>query len=202
MEYFISKLHEWEPRIRKCYAEDIQLDGKMILIDAGFIIELFIRYYDLSNCVETDISFLKPSVSEDVSHDLILLENQLPFFVLEDLYNLGMADNMDKNSPTFLELAFKYFAALNMQNLQPNCVKSVLHFTDLLRIFYIPGRVRSMRRFQVGNILDRRNTTSELVKAGLKLKVDETKKYLLDLRYQRGSLTMSHLDLSDKIEFD
>ncbi|XP_052197387.1 UPF0481 protein At3g47200-like [Diospyros lotus] len=203
-EHCISNLKEWEPRIRNCYAESISLESdaflKMILIDAGFIIELFLRYYDVGNWVERDPSILKPSLADDVAHDLILLENQLPFFVLKGLFNLAIADFMTTDMPSFLELTFNYFVDLNSQKLQPDGV-SLRHFTDLLRVFYLPPSERLPERSEIGNILDHLYTAGELVEAGLRFKVDKTKKCLLELQYDKGVLTMPCLNVSDRTEF-
>ncbi|XP_062176092.1 UPF0481 protein At3g47200-like [Alnus glutinosa] len=61
-----------EKDIRLCYSEACRLNSrdfvKMILLDAIFIIELFLK------------------LANGIYHDLLLLENQLPFFVLEKLY--------------------------------------------------------------------------------------------------------------------
>ncbi|XP_052197437.1 UPF0481 protein At3g47200-like [Diospyros lotus] len=203
-QYCISKLKEWELGIRNCYAESIPLESdvylKMILIDAGFIIELFLRYCDVRNWVKRDPLFLKPWLAEDVAHDLILLENQLPFLVLEGLFNLATANFVTVDLPTFLQLTLNYFADLNPQKLQPDGV-SLRHFTDLLRIFYLPPSERLQERSEVGNILDHLYTASELVEAGLRFKVDKTKKCLLELQYHKGVLTMPRLDVSDRTEF-
>ncbi|XP_052196890.1 UPF0481 protein At3g47200-like [Diospyros lotus] len=203
-QYYISKLKEWELGIRNYYAESIPLESdvflKMILIDAGFIIELFLRYCDVHNWVKRDPLFLKPWLAEDVAHDLILLENQLPFFVLEGLFNLATANFVTADLPTFPQLTLNYFADLNPQKLQPDGV-SLRHFTDLLRIFYLPPSERLQKRSKVGNILDHLYTASELVEAGLRFKVDKTKKSLLELQYDKGVLTIPRLDVSDKTEF-
>ncbi|KAI4345968.1 hypothetical protein L6164_013051 [Bauhinia variegata] len=113
----VSKIQEWEADIRNCYAENIQPESddfvEMVLIDACFIIELFFRYYDAKQWTGTDPLFAK--LAEDVAHDLILLENQLPYFVLDGLYNL--ATKSDPTFPSFLNISFKYFEKLNPQNI-------------------------------------------------------------------------------------
>ncbi|KAI4346005.1 hypothetical protein L6164_013088 [Bauhinia variegata] len=177
----MSKLKEWEPMIRNCYAESVPLDSdpflKMILIDAAFIIELFIRYYDVGNWIQSDPLFLKPWLADDVAHDLVMLENQLPFFVLNGLFKLATADITPGDLPSFLDLTFTYFADLNPQKIQSDSV-SVKHFTDLLRVFYLPPVERLPKRSKVNNILDHLYSANELVEAGVELKVDKTKRCL------------------------
>jgi len=75
--------------IRRCYAQTIEYNDddffKIILVDALFIIELFLRWHE--DREETDHTKLKPWKRLRIRHDLVLLENQLPFFFLEQLYN-------------------------------------------------------------------------------------------------------------------
>ncbi|XP_052200152.1 UPF0481 protein At3g47200-like isoform X1 [Diospyros lotus] len=201
LQHCISELKEWEPGIRNCYAESIPLESdvflKMILIDAGFIIELFLRYYDVNNWVERDPLFLKPWLAEDVAHDLILLENQLPFFVLEGLYNL--ATKNDPDFPSFLQITFKYFEDLNQQAIQHDGV-IVRHFTDLLRIFYLSPNQIFQKRSKVGSILEHLYCASELLESGVEFRVNKINKCLLELQYVKGVLTMPRLDVSDRTE--
>lgn len=52
----------------------------MILVDASFILELFIRKTPGSQ-TRDDPMFVKPR-AKAIKFDLLLLENQLPFFVI------------------------------------------------------------------------------------------------------------------------
>ncbi|KAF5446152.1 hypothetical protein F2P56_031802 [Juglans regia] len=65
---------------------------KMIVLDGIFIIELFFRTSGNAED-EDDYILRKPWLREGIQHDLILLENQLPFFVLEDLYTSFLGDS-------------------------------------------------------------------------------------------------------------
>ncbi|WVZ15471.1 hypothetical protein V8G54_013037 [Vigna mungo] len=78
--------------IRSCYAETIEGNDvdflTMIFVDALFIIELFLRWSDPHVWEGKDHIMLKPWMRLEIKHDLMILENQLPFSVLEQLYNL------------------------------------------------------------------------------------------------------------------
>jgi hypothetical protein len=86
---FIEYIKKSEEIIRCCYSEAIQQTSddfvKIILTDACFIIEYFLRSLEWP---QEDPLLSKPWLRCDVKLDLILLENQLPWFVLEDLFNL------------------------------------------------------------------------------------------------------------------
>ncbi|QCD94134.1 hypothetical protein DEO72_LG5g2542 [Vigna unguiculata] len=89
--------------IRSCYAETIECNDvdllTMIFVDAFFIIELFLRWREPHVWEEKDHIMLKPWMRLGIKHDLMLLENQLPFSVLEQLYNLTNEPLPNTNEP-------------------------------------------------------------------------------------------------------
>ncbi|XP_068503877.1 uncharacterized protein [Phaseolus vulgaris] len=74
--------------------------------------------------VEIDPLLLQPWLTNDVALDMILLENQFPFFVLEGLYNLAIPHHETLDLPSFLNVAFNYFKPHNQQNIRPEKVHS------------------------------------------------------------------------------
>ncbi|XP_073268937.1 uncharacterized protein [Populus alba] len=76
--------------------EDPKVFWKMILWDAVFIFELFLknREFDQEDRKKNkdkykyDYIIAKPWLQSAVQRDLILLENQLPFWILDDLYGI------------------------------------------------------------------------------------------------------------------
>ncbi|XVF18359.1 hypothetical protein REPUB_Repub11eG0014700 [Reevesia pubescens] len=113
---------------------------EMVLVDASFIIELFLRAYDKEGRHENDI----------FRRDLFLAQNQLPFFILKDIYELAFGGNPDY--PSFLHLTCHFFSPYYNQNISiadiisPNNshgeyrakLEGAKHFTDLLRTFQSP----------------------------------------------------------------
>ncbi|TKY68946.1 UPF0481 protein [Spatholobus suberectus] len=76
----------------------------MILLDSVFILELFLRKLNKSE-QKNDYMFTTSWVCKSIQRDLLLLENQLPIFVLEELCRRVCK----LNGVSFLELAFTYF---------------------------------------------------------------------------------------------
>ncbi|XP_031259564.1 UPF0481 protein At3g47200-like [Pistacia vera] len=97
---------EEEQHIRACYEEKFKgFDFiEMILRDAFFIIELFLRKYHDDR---GDFLLSKPWLTNAIKLDLQLLENQLPYFVLEELYMLAYGCSA---RPSFLTLSCKFFS--------------------------------------------------------------------------------------------
>ncbi|KAI4332496.1 hypothetical protein L6164_017400 [Bauhinia variegata] len=71
---------------------------ELVKVIACFIVELFFKYY-YNEWTSNDYKMLHPVGSIDI--DLLLLENQVPFFILEKLYNLVLA-SQDRKRPHFL----------------------------------------------------------------------------------------------------
>ncbi|KAL3506276.1 hypothetical protein ACH5RR_031658 [Cinchona calisaya] len=87
----ISALTELEDRARKCYAEDISEIKKddfveMLLLDGCFIIQFLRKLYDPKLRNGDDTIFQMDWLRNWIEIDLILFENQIPFFILEKLF--------------------------------------------------------------------------------------------------------------------
>ncbi|MBA0764345.1 hypothetical protein Gotri_013701 [Gossypium trilobum] len=123
----------------------------MILVDAGFILELLLRAYSEGLRAENDLIFAKSGTIHDLKRDLMLLENQLPFFLLKKMYKRALKCN--PHYPSFLHLTCHFFSHYYNQSisidevLSPNNPRSSeyrsnledpKHFTDLIRTFQQP----------------------------------------------------------------
>ncbi|XP_027357483.1 UPF0481 protein At3g47200-like [Abrus precatorius] len=196
---FACYLKDQENRIRSCYAWPVEPHSnhflKMILIDACFIIEHFLRDFEDNDWIYKDPLLLKPWLVDDVYDDLTLLENQLPFFVLEGIYEIAQ---LNLQFPSFLDITFEYFQEYNEQNITSERVRPK-HFTDLLRTFFLPST------FDLGDTPAKRDelkylySASQLSEAGLAFKVNPSK-CLLDLDYHDGELTIPCLTVHDETE--
>ena len=96
MAHFLAFIKEKEAKLRNCYAETIHLEVTSslpwFLVDSVFIIELFLRDYDPNFRTDDDRIFGKSGLSLlgiEMNDDLYLLENQLPLFILNELFDLS-----------------------------------------------------------------------------------------------------------------
>ncbi|XP_022632289.1 UPF0481 protein At3g47200 isoform X1 [Vigna radiata var. radiata] len=195
MREFAVKIKELEEKIRSCYADTIKCNDddflKMILVDACFIIELFLRCHEYSYWMEKDPLLLKPWMLDYIQDDLLLLENQLPFFVLEQLYNLtGMNEKL-------LDITFNYFKKESLRIMCPR--ESPEHFTDFLRSSIISSSklgLENLEKRKVKHVY----SASQLMEAGLQFQVNPNKSFL-DLTYPKhGVLSMPILTIHDGTE--
>ncbi|KAG2669238.1 hypothetical protein I3760_14G025400 [Carya illinoinensis] len=168
---------EKEAKIRHCYAEQSKLGSKefvkMILMDGIFIIELFLRTY--LKQWRNDYILRKPWMSNSIQQDLILLENQLPFSVLDDLYK-----SVDNGSVSFLQLSRNYFTYYDQRETKPINDEEVKHFTDLLRNFFVPSKLKSE---EDGD--DLLYSATKLDEAGVQFDPDKDK-YMTEIQFDKG----------------
>lgn len=151
LEELVKIMEEMEKGIRECYAETINLKSKkfleIILVDAAFIIEVLLRYWFHDLRTPNDRIFGKPWMIFDIKYDLLLLENQIPFFVLQDLFkmtNIQVSFEFSRNEslpdPFILTLNW-FMSSLEirelpvLEHINPSEIKHVL---DLFRICLIP----------------------------------------------------------------
>jgi len=193
---FLAKIKDLEEKIRVCYADRIIYQGhdflNMILVDACFIIELFLRCHDYYGWKGKDPLLLKPLLENNICVDLLILENQLPFFVLEQLYNLiGMNEKL-------LDITFDYFERIPLGIVCPR--ESPKHFTDLLRSCIISSSELGLGKPEEGKEVNHVYSASQLMEAGLKFKISPNKS-LLDLTYSKhGVLSMPIFNIDDSTE--
>ncbi|XP_023904595.2 putative UPF0481 protein At3g02645 isoform X1 [Quercus suber] len=194
---FASIIEANEDKIRHCYAVEISLPEredfvKMFLLDSIFIIELFWRNSVRPSKTERvyilrDYILNKPWLAYGILQDLRLLENQLPFFILNLLYNQSSPGNHE----SFLTLACKYFFGCDGDlSLDENKIK---HFTDLHRYFHNSPPNPDQA---TGKNIERLHSATKLDAAGLLFKKRkpqepeensfEGNRDLLDIKFQKS----------------
>ncbi|KAI7996631.1 UPF0481 protein [Camellia lanceoleosa] len=113
-EDYLDSMKKLEERARKCYADPVDhLDSdefvKMMLYDACFVIEFLFGLYEF---FVVEDKHQQSHVGDEVKvswkmiqicRDLMLLENQLPFFVISEFYDMsycmGVTQNPNRNHP-------------------------------------------------------------------------------------------------------
>ncbi|XP_029128327.1 UPF0481 protein At3g47200 [Cajanus cajan] len=174
--HFVVKLQELENKIRSFYAEPIDYSSndflKMVLIDTSFIIEYSLRYYEGGDWWENDPLLLNQFLREIIYYDLILLENQLPYFVLEDIYNLT---GMHLKFRSFHEIIFRFFHDSNSQGKNVGGLREYpKHFLDLIRYFQLPSSF-DLEALETNMVVGHLYSASQLSGAGLEFTADTAK---------------------------
>ncbi|XP_010271392.1 PREDICTED: UPF0481 protein At3g47200-like [Nelumbo nucifera] len=203
LEAYVNTMRELENRARKCYAETISLSSdqfvEMMLLDGCFIIAYFFMCENPSLRSEFDPVFHAAWTDAGLYHDMVLLENQIPFFVLEYLFKLVNTTLNYKNS--LVELSFSVFEEFlqkedRVPNQNPNS-SQVKHLLDLLRNYHLPS---SERKKPKGDpMFNLPPTATELQEAGVKFKMITSNSWL-DIRFNEGVLEIPNIKIEDATE--
>ncbi|XP_038679975.1 putative UPF0481 protein At3g02645 isoform X2 [Tripterygium wilfordii] len=197
MEDYIAIVKENEVKLRDCYAETIQIGSdefvEMILVDAVFIIELLLkdREYESHSDVEDDRIFTKPWMLHDVMVDMLVLENQIPYFILEKIYDAARikssSSKEEEGRLSIISLFYHCFKQFFTQEdiLDKYRSSKFVHFLDFFRIAYQPTDVPVQRNTESRNKL----TVTALERAGVKFQArDSSKNNMFDIKFEDGIL--------------
>ncbi|KAJ6937301.1 hypothetical protein NC652_011832 [Populus alba x Populus x berolinensis] len=110
---FFKAIAPIEEKIRDRYSETIECSRQefleMMVLDGCFIIELFCI---VGGIVQGDIDdpiFKMTRMIFFIMRDLLKLENQIPFFVLETLFETSILSSRKQNVSSLTVLALKFF---------------------------------------------------------------------------------------------
>lgn len=205
LEDYVKLLREREARIRNSYEETIKLGSdkflEMILVDAAFVIEVLFKFhYNLIN--DSDRIFSKPWLISDIWYDILLLENQLPFFILEDFFvkaRITVPPEQDERLSlirlTHNVLKNVAFLGEIEQLWTKLCSSKIEHFLHFVRICHIPQEPPPKGKLIT---LSAPNAT-QLHQAGVRFKVGSPKN-LFDIKFKNGILEISNIRIHDKTE--
>ncbi|XP_070670949.1 UPF0481 protein At3g47200-like isoform X1 [Malus domestica] len=197
----IKMIKMQEGKLRGCYAEPIELGSdefvRIVLLDAAFVIEFLLRYYSVNFLGQADDTVTKPMMMWDVRPDFLLLENQLPFFILQVLFNT-LFSSADQQ-PSLLEISYfslqREIDSKRKEEIFGEICSSgeeVQHFVDLIRILYRPLKSKTggeLKGTAVPNV-------TELVQAGVEFKVGKGSS-LFDINFSCGTLKIPKLTVCD-----
>ncbi|KAL9408629.1 hypothetical protein AB3S75_047080 [Citrus x aurantiifolia] len=108
---YLVAMRELEEKARCCYEEPTHMllreFVEMLLLDACFIVELF-RKFELDLWEDDDNVFMTSWVRKKLGRDLLLADNQLPLFVLQQFYHdTKMPEDQEIN---FQDLILGFFS--------------------------------------------------------------------------------------------
>ncbi|GMP55586.1 hypothetical protein CsSME_00020356 [Camellia sinensis var. sinensis] len=92
VDRYIVAMRDLQERALRCYANSVWLNKdefvKMMLLDSCFLVELFLKFTITSIRDRNDPLFKIDWILPTLWRDSLLFENQLPFFVLVELFNM------------------------------------------------------------------------------------------------------------------
>ncbi|KAJ6754430.1 PROTEIN putative (DUF247)-RELATED-RELATED [Salix purpurea] len=205
LKELVESTREIEKEARSCYAGPIDVGVedfvRLLVIDGCFLIELFRKDQDIRLREKDDPIFNMSCMLQYLYHDLILVENQIPWLVLEHLFNKTSAKQSTKAKETTLaHLALQFFANIFSSN-PPNTdtpYDGTKHLLDLLRNWLVKS---SGNDEDVETGWELIPSATDLVDAGIELRVSDSEhRSILDIKFNNGSLEMPSLLIQETTE--
>ncbi|XP_028760101.1 UPF0481 protein At3g47200-like [Neltuma alba] len=207
----VQLLKKKELYLRNCYADPIEFDSdkfiEIILVDSAFILELFFRNVSDNNQMQNqyDHFFGGPWKLRFIKTDMLLLENQVPFSIIEDLLLLTKSDILPiKNDVrrSAIMLTYEFFKRkLNLLDMDNFNIEEkvgeleIQHFVDFARICFVPPVLPSKNKLKCVTM----PRATKLREAGVKFKVKNSGSPF-DIRFKDGVLEISRLRIKDATE--
>ncbi|OMO92694.1 hypothetical protein COLO4_17390 [Corchorus olitorius] len=219
---YVDAMRAMEADARACYDQAVDDDVspeafvEMMLLDGCFIVQLIVRSMTDEFGENYCDDFVKANQSS-LMHDLLLLENQLPFFVLLKLFDMMNCKNMLPNNcqeAYFVPMLLINFASImpgpGLLWHKPSGGQNVKHLLGLVHDHLLPSS-QGMQRYwpKKGNFEPERwrfiRCASELREAGIKFeKIKVEQKYkkvevegdsLFDISFDKGKMMIPTLSI-------
>lgn len=188
----VKALKEMEHKARKCYNEVITLSSdqfvQLMLIDSCFIIELFLKYAYKSLRSRRDPIFNRPGMLIELRCNMVLLENQIPFFVVQRLFQLVPLPKQCIESLS--ELATRFFKNIIPGNYHRQ--QEGYHLLDLIRHCILPTHPKLQVKGDKtpDHYMD---CAKKLKGAGIKFHRATAEHSFLDIKFSNGVFKMPPL---------
>ncbi|KAM1014942.1 hypothetical protein ACFX1T_044697 [Malus domestica] len=200
----IKGVVDLDKRTRDCYAEPSDHLNKndfveMMVLDGCFLIELFRRGPSVDHQDQNDPVYNMSSMRLYLYHDLLLLENQLPWFVLERLYNLTAVKNTTckENAPSLTHLVLNFFRHSvgdnGILNTSVNPPPTILHILDLIRSVIVD----QFEERNEGKEMQRVPNVTTLSEAGIEFE-KSSPVGILNIKFDKGVFTMPPLVIDER----
>ncbi|XVE84095.1 hypothetical protein DITRI_Ditri16bG0141900 [Diplodiscus trichospermus] len=197
-----------EKRASACYAgHDFAAElahnefVKMMVLDGCFIIELFRKFAGEIGREPDDQIFTMSCMLQFLSHDLVLLENQVPWLVLETLFD---QTKLPSESMPLVELTLQFFATMfTMNPPDPKKIvdcckgKGIKHILDLLRLSQVLPSKEIKKKLKPRWI--QIHSLTRLKEAGVEFEKTEADS-ILDIKFEHGCLKIPSLFIQETTE--
>ncbi|XP_058198605.1 UPF0481 protein At3g47200-like [Rhododendron vialii] len=143
---YIDLIAPLETRIRHCYSEFIDLSSfdliKMMVLDGLFINELISKNKGVAHSDPDDPIFRRAWILAFLKRDLLRLENQIPFFVLQTLFDNTRVTRSGDDDQTLAKLILGFFDNMVLERPDEVLERFVnhegKHLLDFFRLSFIP----------------------------------------------------------------
>ncbi|GKV51239.1 hypothetical protein SLEP1_g57906 [Rubroshorea leprosula] len=215
VQRYVMALKDKEEKIRECYAEPLDhIDGdalvEMMLLDGSFIIELIRenQIWKFRELRKNNDDFPNFNVVS-VTRDLLLVENQLPFFVLLELFHLSTLVPNQANEIEFIHRALDFFSGMipgpGIQNSEVISAQKTKNLLGLVHDSWLPSPEVKDSYGENSAVYGEWNLTrnaTELKEVGIKFKKmnGDEEKSLFDIKFENGVLWMPTIRMEENAD--
>lgn len=204
LEDYLRAIAKVELQARDCYSETIYLSSEefveMMVLDSCFIVELFRKAAKTKLCrFEPDDPLVTMGwIVPFLYRDFLRLENQIPFFVLERLFELSKLPDEDQASDTTLPLlALQFFNnALHRREevIEKHRNLQGKHLLDLVRSSFVPAEYQDPQMVHTETHII--HCLSKLRRSGIKLRRSGADSFLV-VKFRRGVIEMPTIAIDE-----
>ncbi|KAK9928038.1 hypothetical protein M0R45_025195 [Rubus argutus] len=194
----VEEIASIEEEARQCYAVPLRFTRdkfvEILLVDGCFLIDLFGKHYGYLPVPEDDPVMKRGYLRNGIFRDLFLLENQIPWLVLDHLYRKTTLPHQT----SLTTLAIYQCAIRSMiggRTVVPRTLHQSKHILELLRSWLVAQKVG-----QGATTWELIPSASSLVEAGVKFKEGCASNGLLDIKFSNGVLEIPRLTIQETIE--
>ncbi|KAL7596585.1 hypothetical protein Lser_V15G28915 [Lactuca serriola] len=203
IDFFLGIVMSMQDQIRQSYSESIDQFSandlaKMMVLDGFFLIELFRKVGKLVVTDKDDPIFRMVWVSPFLMRDLLRIENQIPFFVLQKLFDASK-DVSKPDDRTLSTLILEFF---NYTVDRPKRVLNKLknlegkHLLDFFRKSFINSTENNPDRSKTSS-LKLIQPATKLKIAGVKFMASHEPDSFLDIEFRNGVLLIPQINMDD-----
>lgn len=216
LDGYLKVIAPLETRIRDCYSEFIDFNSfdliKMMVLDGLFIIELISRVGKVAPSDRDDPIFNMAWIFPFLLRDLLRLENQIPFFVLQTLFENTRVTRTCGDDQTLAKLIlgfFSYIVERPDEVLERFANLEGKHLLDFFRLSFIPpdppqqkprkkancsfGRRRGENDIPLLQLIP---SAKKLDKAGIRFQAKKCDTFL-EIKFHNGVLEIPQIAIDD-----
>ncbi|XP_071938166.1 UPF0481 protein At3g47200-like [Coffea arabica] len=210
-EEYIIALADLQDQARRCYAEEINLSEDdfvyMLCLDGCFVIEFLRKRTSRGSHWQNDPIFQMLWLSPATNNDLMLFENQLPFFVLQKLFDMTKSSRSEEEN--LIDLAIALHVFWNMPNPGLNSHSPIFEQYKPVHLLGLMHKILSASFSETLSSTTNSNRTGsnlfiksagELRQSGIKFKKAEDSESLFHITFENGVLKIPPLVVHDYTE--
>ncbi|CAL8171917.1 unnamed protein product [Prunus armeniaca] len=202
LENLVEAIKSMEQQCRECYEERIDMSSEkfveMMVVDGCFIIELFRKWAEEVPRNKDDPVFYTGWMQSALTKDLLLLENQLPWKVVDCLFH-HTKEKDEPESKALLLLALKFFGLFAFdQDPHADGPLETEHLLDGIR----NSLLASSPQAETHSYWEPIPSVTELLQAGVEFKRsrNDTLDNMLDITFENGVMEILPIEIGENAE--